>query len=404
MLAASNILGIIWHTITLIVFGALAIWFGWRTLKRAEDPALLVFKWIASAFMIWVTFWKVAPMAERNPFIGIPMAAACGLVFVVLWRHSLAALIAKPFSDLYDGGSREVDPHPVYSIAQAKRKRGYYLEAVAEIRKQLERFPEDFEGHLLLAEVQAENLNDLPAADVTIRRLCHQPGHSPRNIALALNYLADWQLKYAQDREAARQALEEIIELLPDSEMSALASQRIAHLADTEHLLAHHDLKPISLKPGVENLGLLASNRQPHAPEPEPGTQTLELVRHLQLHPLDTDAREKLALLYANHFGRLDLAADQLEQLIAHPNQPARRVVHWLNLLADLQIRHSANYDTVRQTLQRIIDLYPNSAGAEMALSRLNHLKLELKGKDKGQSVPLGTYEQNIGLKRGLPH
>ena len=78
-------------------------------------------------------------------------------------------------------------------------------------------------------------------------------------------------------------------------------------------------------------------------------------------------------------------------------------MVHWLNVLADLQVLYSGNYDTVRQTLQRIVDLYPNSPGAEMALSRLNHLKLELKGKEKGQTVALGSYEQDVGLKRGLP-
>ena len=30
-------------------------------------------------------------------------------------------------------------------------------------------------------------------------------------------------------------------------------------------------------------------------------------------------------------------------------------------------------------------------------------LKLEMKAKDKNQAVKLGSYEQNIGLKRGLP-
>jgi hypothetical protein len=30
-------------------------------------------------------------------------------------------------------------------------------------------------------------------------------------------------------------------------------------------------------------------------------------------------------------------------------------------------------------------------------------LKLELKAREKGQTVRLGSYEQNIGLKRGLP-
>jgi len=48
----------------------------------------------------------------------------------------------------------------------------------------------------------------------------------------------------------------------------------------------------------------------------------------------------------------------QLDQLITHPNQPQRRVVQWLNKLADLQVRHGANYDTVRATLQPLLS-YP---------------------------------------------
>lgn len=98
------------------------------------------------------------------------------------------------------------------------------------------------------------------------------------------------------------------------------------------------------------------------------------------------------------------MAADQLEQLITSPNQPPKRVAHWLNLLADLQVRHQADYETIRQTVQRIVDLYPDSAAAFTAQNRLNHLKLEIKGKQKGQTVEMGTYEQDIGLKGKLPH
>ena len=97
----------------------------------------------------------------------------------------------------------------------------------------------------------------------------------------------------------------------------------------------------------------------------------------------------------------MDLAIDQLEQLIAHPNEPQRRVVHWLNLLADLQVRHGANYETARATLQRIVDLYPGAPSADLAANRITLLKLEVKGKEKVSEVKLGTYEQDIGLKMG---
>ena len=125
-----------------------------------------------------------------------------------------------------------------------------------------------------------------------------------------------------------------------------------------------------------------------------------DYAKHLEEHPLDTETREKLAVLYATHYGRLDLATEELEQMIAEPNQPAKRVIHWLNLLADVQIKCSADYETVRQTLQRVIDRFPDIAGADLARARLAILKLELKANEKTQTVKLGIYEQNIGLKR----
>ena len=50
---------------------------------------------------------------------------------------------------------------------------------------------------------------------------------------------------------------------------------------------------------------------------------------------------------------------------------------------------------------QRIVEREPNLAAAQIAQRRLSCLKLELKANDKGQSVKMGDYEQNIGLKQG---
>ena len=255
-------------------------------------------------------------------------------------------------------------PHPAYSVAQSKQKQGKYLEAVAEIRKQLDRFPTDVEGQLLLAQIQAEDLKDLPAAELTIQRFCEQPGHAPQNIVFALYSLADWHLKIAQDREAAQRDLERIIELFPESEFALGAAHRIAHLGSPEMLLAPHERKKFVVTEGVRNLGLLRDQEHLKPAEPNPEQVAAECVKHLEQHPLDTEAREKLAVIYADHYGRLDLATGELEQMIEQPNQPGRLVVHWLNLLADLQIRHGAGFEAVQQTLQRIVDRDPKAAAA----------------------------------------
>jgi tetratricopeptide (TPR) repeat protein len=341
---------------------------------------------------------------DSSAVVGIIAAFAFALVLTVIWRHNIANLIAKPFSNLYDGGSVEPIPHPAYSVAQSNQKRGRYLEAVAEIRKQLDRFPTDVEGQLLLAQIQAEDLKDLPAAELTIQHFCEQPGHAPPNITFALYSLADWHLKIGQDREAARSDLEKIIELLPDTEFALGAAHRIAHLGSAEMILAPNERKKFAVTEGVQSLGLLRSQKHLLPAEPDLEQEAAECVKHLEQHPLDTEARERLAVIYADHYGRLDLATNELEQMIEQPKQPARLVVHWLNLLADLQIRSGAGFEAAQQTLQRIVDRNPNVAAAEIARHRLALLRLEMKSKEKSQGVKLGSYEQDIGLKRGLPH
>jgi tetratricopeptide (TPR) repeat protein len=390
--------------LVILFVGGACLWLIVWTVKKAEDPALMAFKWVITAGVLSVMVLVAAPMVGQGgysgAFGGIPLAAVCGLALAITWRRNIAELVANPIASLYDGGSAPPEPKPAYSVAQARQKQGRYHEAIAEVRKQLSLFPTDFEGHMLLAQIQAENTKDMAAAGATIEALCAQPGHAPINIAFALYSLADWHLQINKDREAARCALEQVTVLLPDTEYALTAAQRVAHLADPDKPLSERDRKVFLVPEGVKNIGL-AKNMKPVAPpEKTPAELAQEYVMQLVRHPLDNDARERLAVLYADHYGRLDLAADQLEQIINHPNQPARVVVRCLNLLADFQIRHGADYETVKATLERIIDRDPDLAAAENARNRLALLKLELKGKEKGQTVKMGTYEQNIGLKR----
>ena len=219
-----------------------------------------------------------------------------------------------------------------------------------------------------------------------------------------MNQLADWHLKLAQDADSARTALEKIIARFPDTELSLQAAQRIAHLGGTEkQLLASLDRQPMAVPEGVKNVGLLDSSEHLRPAEADPTKLAAAYVKHLEQHPLDTEAREKLAVIYAEHYQRLDLAAGELTQLIETPNQPAKRVAHWLNLLADLQVQHGADYETVRGTLEQIVERFPDLAAGEMARTRLGRLKLEFKGLKETPGVKLGVYEQNIGLKPGSP-
>ena len=269
------------------------------------------------------------------------------------------------------------------------------------MRTQLDRFPNDFTGWMLLAEIYAEDKKDLAGAKAVLEELLSQEGHAPKNIAFALNREADWHLKLSQDRDGARIALERIVQILPDTEQAQLARQRIAHLTPTEMLKARHEPRRVALQRGEESVGLRLEPLEiaPRAEDPE-ATAT-RFIEHLSEHPFDDEARENLALLYARHYQRLDLATEQLEQLIAAPNQPPKQVARWLNLLSDLQIAAQGSISDAKRTLQRLIELYPNSAAAENASHRIAHLNLELRPRQQRTAVRLGSYEQNIGLKRG---
>jgi tetratricopeptide (TPR) repeat protein len=339
-------------------------------------------------------------MGPFGPFLIVAMA----VVLSVMWTPHISEWISKPLSSLYDGGTEPPEPKPYYSIAQARRQRREFLQAVVAIREQLARFPNDFEGVMLLANIQAEDLQDLSGAEITLNHFCDQPNPPPRQFAAAMNQLADWHLKLAQDTDSARTALEKIITRFPDTELSLQAAQRIAHLGGTgKQLLASLDRQPMAVPEGVKNVGLLGSSEHLRLAEADPAKLAADYVKHLEQHPLDTEAREKLAIIYAEHYQRLDLAAGELNQLIETPNQPAKRVAHWLNLLADLQVQHGADYETVRGTVERIVERFPDLAAGEMARTRLGRLKLELKGHKETPGVKLGVYEQNIGLKRGSP-
>lgn len=384
---------------------------GWllvHTFKNSTDRLKLIIKWTLTALILGFIFKVVVPGFAAGGFgaiNGLVLMLLCGGAFTLIWRDSIIEVIAKPFTSLYDGGSEPPDPKPYYSVAQAKRKKSQPVEAVAEIRKQLAKFPNDFEGVMLLASVQAEDMQDLPGAEITLDNFCNSPDTHPKQFSAAMNQIADWHLKLVQDVDGARAALQKIVEKFPDTELSMVAAHRIAHLGGTgKILMAAHDRQAMVLPEGVKNVGLLDSSAFLQPAELDQGKLAAVYVKHLEQHPLDTEIREKLAIIYANHFQRIDLATTELVQLINEPNQPPKRVAHWLNLLADLQIKHGADYDTVRQTLEKIVEAFPSLPVAEIARSRLARLKLEFKGQQTEKpGVKLGNYEQNIGLKYGSP-
>lgn len=409
--------GILQIALDIILSGiglAFIVYFLFRAIKNSEDPAKVIFKIVGSISVVLAAVFFIHSMTKHlgggiaadfaTAFLITGSIVACGIILSVAWTPQISAFIFSPLTNLFDGGTEPPDKRPYYSIAITRRKLNKPLEAIVEIRRQLAQFPDDYEGVALLAGIQAEDLKDLASAEITFHHFCDRPDAPPLQVAAALTQLADWHLKLAQDADSARAVLEKIIARFPGTGLALQAAQRIAHLGGAEKiLLAAHDRQAVFVPAGVKNIGLLDSTKFLRPTETDPEKLASEYVKHLAQHPQDTEARETLAIIYARHYQRLDLATLELEQLINEPNQPGKQVAHWLNLLADLQICSGADYDTVRGTLEKIVARFDGLPAGEIAQSRLGRLKLELKGKKETPSVKLGVYEQNIGLKYGSP-
>ncbi|MGZ5565941.1 MAG: tetratricopeptide repeat protein [Limisphaerales bacterium] len=375
----------------LVVFVIIIGWVAIRTLRNSEDPTKLVVKWIITLGLLGFGFPFSIKFGPFAPLILLLFAVPAGLI----WAPHVGEFLASPLTNLFDGGREEVDPTPLYSIAEGKRQRGDYVGALAEIRKQLEKFPGDFRATMLVASIQAEDQHDLPSAQLTVERLLEAPNHPVQYVTTALHTMADWSLKYAGDPTAAREYLERIVLSFPDSPQAHTAAQRIASLTVVPVA------KTYTVKRHEGHLGLATATVPVEEPAHSSDTAAA-LVEQLQAHPWDTTAREKLAVIYADEYKRMDLAADQLEQLIAIPVETPKNIARWLNLLATLHIRVANDRRAAEDSLRRIIDRLPKTALADLAQQRLAYLDAEFRSKEATGTKKLGTYERNLGLKKSV--
>ncbi|MEW6305925.1 MAG: tetratricopeptide repeat protein [Verrucomicrobiota bacterium] len=385
--------------LTFLVGLAVALGVGLYWLKRSNDPLKVVAKWIATAVLVLGILYLIT---TKNPFALFVMVGF-GAAIALIWASEVGALISLPITNAITGGDTAPEIKAAYSKAHARRKQGKPSDAITEIHAQLEQFPDDFEGLVLLAEIQTEDLRDLQSAVTTLERIVQTPERHPKQIVFALNSMADWHLKYGLDPDSARLALQRITEMFPDTEQAYQASQRIAHLASREMLTARHEERRIALPARAAPATVpSAPSGAPLPPEDDPEVAAGHYIKRLAEHPHDQEAREQLALLYGRQMKRLDLARQQFEFLLATPHVPSRDVVRWLNALAGLEMELEGDEPAARATLQRIIDLFPDSAAASQARQRIDRLGTE-RPAQRRIAVKLGTYERDLGLKK-RPH
>ena len=294
---------------------------------------------------------------------------------------------------------RPKKPAPMYSGAIARMKFGKYAEAEAEVIRQLEKCEDDFQGWLMLADLYANQFNDVAEAEATILEICDQPRTSPTQLSVALHRLADWHLKHNSDPDAARRALEVIVHRLPGTHLAHMAQVRASQLPYTsEELREQQEKKPVYL-PALHD-PLDDANPEPVSPlsAEAAAARAKQLEARLKAHPDDISPREELARLLAGPLGKPTAAIAHIEKLMTLPESPPERIAGWLGLIAAWQIAHLHDRDAGRATLRRVINEYPGTPTAFAAQRRLLHLDTEDKvQKSKPPAPPRFRIEMDSG-------
>lgn len=276
-------------------------------------------------------------------------------------------------------------PHsmpPMYARAVARIKFGKYSEAEWAIIQELEKREDDVEGWMMLAELYANNFNDLAEAERTIMELCDQPKLTPPQLSVALHRLADWQLKLARDPDAARRSLQVICDRLPGTHLARMAHLRMGQLPKTvEELREQQEARPIPLP-------ALGDHLDQDVVEMDPKTASRianDCVERLKQDPNHILAREKLARIYTEGLHRMDLGQEQILLLLNLPGQPDVKRAEWLGLLAAWHIRYRQDPATARGYLERLLQEFPNAPQAFAARRRLELLDREEREAGAGE-------------------
>jgi len=351
----------IFNAVGMGLAGLLAIiWCCLRALRRGDSPVGVVLRGLVSlALVAGLELFIVRKFSQLTGGFAddtitvltiVALIAVCGVLLSVFWAPAIADFLAAPLTNIFDGGHEPPEPKPAYSAAKFQREAGRLEEALTVVREQLARFPNDYEGVMLLASIQAEDMDDLPAAEATLEDYCNARNVPVRRAVAAWLKLVDW-YKIRGNADAARRMLEKIMEDFPETEFSLKAERQLAGLGF-----------------GKENSERIGSHPI------EPGQLASVYVKQLAHNPEDVEAREKLAKLYAQHFKRLDLATMEYEQLIQGPGHSRKQIAGWLHQLANAQIELGADLATATATLEKIAREYADQPLARIAQQRLTRV------------------------------
>ena len=349
-------------------------WMLWRTAATLEGEM-----WDQFRGLCWTSLAGMSLPAGLFVWAGGGLAAGLAVMALFAPIAAYAPTILRP---------KKLPP--LYAKAIARMKFGKYSEAEAEVIKQLERRDDDFEGWLMLADLYANQFNDIAEAEQTILEICDQPRTTPGQVSVALHKLADWYRKLKGDPEAARRALEVIVNRLPGTHLARMAQLRAAQLPRTAAEFREQQLnKPVHL-PALHDPLDDGKGESASAPDPAAARRrAAQLEARVKDQPDDPTPREELARLSASALGKPAAAIAHAEKLLALSDQPPEKRAAWLGLIASWQLEGLKDLASGSETLRRIIREFPATPTAFAAQRRLLHLDLELKMKSRKSPPPI---------------
>jgi len=283
-----------------------------------------------------------------------------------------ASVILAPIAGYGAALLRPRQTPPMYARAIARIKFGKYTEAEWEIIRELEKAENDFEGWMMLAELYANQFNDLAEAERTILELCDQPKLTHSQLSMALHKLADWQLKLADDPDAARRALQMVIDRLRGTHLAHMAQLRLNQLpATAEDLREERTGRPIPIPALGDHLDDAPTPAETAHDSQAAAPAANACVERLKRDPNNIAAREKLARIFAEQLQRADLGIEQLMLLLDLPEQPDNKRAEWLSLTAAWHIKYRHDLAAGRRALERLLQEFPQTPQALAARRRL---------------------------------
>jgi len=261
---------------------------------------------------------------------------------------------------------------PMYARAIANLNFGKYTEAEWEIINQLEKCEDDFEGWMMMAELYANHFHNMAEAEQTVLEVCDHPRTTTSELSVALQKLADWQLKFAQDPDAARRALRMICDRLPGTHLARMAQLRINQLPPTaEDLREQREHKPIPMPALGDTLDEESPPLDSELDYDAAVESATGCIEKLKQDPNNIATREKLARIFTERLHQAELGIEQITLLLNMSGQADAKRAEWLSLAAAWHIKYRHDPETGRNILEQLIREFPQSAQAFAARRRI---------------------------------